>query len=83
MAKAINVSEQRQRVIHLIPDASFEHGEHVGRETSAQTVGAERPKTDADECRDGANQHERAVHSVDCTWNRYVSSKPTSPRLRL
>ena len=56
MAKAINVSEQRQRVIHLIPDARFEDGEHVWRQSHAQSMRAKRSKRHAGEPRDRSQQ---------------------------
>jgi hypothetical protein len=32
-------------------------------------VGAKGAEPDADECGDGADEHERAVHRVDCSGN--------------
>src|SRR5262249_22366682 len=55
-------TEQREGMIHLVADADLEREQHVGHESSTQTVGAEGAECDADERRCAAESEEDAIH---------------------
>src|SRR5690348_11833682 len=75
--------EQRQGVIHLIPNAGLERGEEIGRETRAQGVGAERARRDGHERRGRAERGEEPVHQSTrrpvTSIRRYGSMRPDPP----
>jgi hypothetical protein len=50
-------------VIHLVPNSRFEDGQHVGRQATAQAVGAEGTERDGGESGQRSEESERPIHS--------------------
>src|SRR4051812_19117921 len=62
MAQDPRDEDQRQRVVHVVLDAGLEHRHHLGGQTRAQPMRAERAERHREERRDRTQQQEGFVH---------------------